>query len=99
MIKKARKKPVTINFIKYEDLLQDHKENARLRLGKTIVQIFGNSVVFEPSGVFVIKTPEGDINMAKDDVLIIDRACEPYTCNRTIFEQNYDIIEEDKEVF
>lgn len=90
MIRKARKKPVEIEYITYEDLryMWDNETIPEILMEKGVSKF---SVKVETSE-FVIHTLEGDMTFTEDDVLIIGVKGEIYPCKIDIFELTYDLI-------
>lgn len=104
MIKKARKKPVVIEYIEFEDLKNfwndDHRENAYLGIETPIERKLmqtenGKSIKYSKEfDRFMISTLEGVMMMTKNDVLIIGVDGELYPCKKDIFEKTYERVEE-----
>lgn len=84
MIRKATKKPVTIEFVKFEDTSECLAElsnwmNQDLRIN------------YEGSPFIIIPTLEGDMKAQVGDIIIKGLKGEFYPCKPDIFEKSYDI--------
>ena len=85
---KYRKKPVIIEAIQY--LREDN-------IGETIDFINKEGVLFYSTrkNEYYIKTLEGDMFISKSDYIIKGVQGEFYPCKPDIFEQTYEIVEEE----
>lgn len=79
---KAKKKPVTIDFYTYDEVLENKLFMGQAKFG-------------EKKNHLIIHTLEGDHIMTRDDYLIKGVKGELYPCKIDIFEMTYDIMEEE----
>ena len=89
---KFRKKPVVIEAITFEELVQYGKDN-----GANIVEGMpwsfeykGQPITHENDECYLIPTKEGTMNFTPQDVLITGVQGEIYPCKKDIFEATYD---------
>ena len=92
-MRKARKKPVVIEYITFEDLLEKNNGSEE---GFTIndyplIPVRVKSVMSNIE--FDIITLEGTMRMSPLDYLIIGVQGKIYPCKIDIFEETYDVIE------
>lgn len=93
---KYRKKPVIIEAITFDELVEHGKTN-----GANIVngmpwswQYNGHPITHENDDCYVIPTLEGLMNMTREDMLITGVKGEIYPCKRDIFEATYEPVSE-----
>ncbi len=91
-----RKKPVVIEAITFEELVQYGKDN-----GANIVNDMpwsfkynGHPITHENNECYLIPTLEGTLNFTLQDVLITGVKGEIYPCKKDIFEATYDLVEQ-----
>jgi hypothetical protein len=89
---KFRKKPVVIEAVTFDELVEHGKAN-----GANIVNGMpwsfsynGHPITHENDECYLIPTLEGTHNMTPADMLITGVKGEIYPCKRDIFEQTYD---------
>ena len=108
---KARKKPVEIEFVTFDDFVEyGHKfieenptegnygfyDNGNERCGLPWhFKYQGHPVTYENNECYLIPTLEGTHNFTPKDVLITGVKGEIYPCKIDIFEATYDIVEVD----
>lgn len=78
---KYRKKPVTIDAIKFNGTNQNE-----------IANFVGNSIHITPEGFVFIRTLEGSMAVSCGDYVIKGVQGEFYPCKPDIFEQTYDEV-------
>ena len=95
LIKQCTKRPVTVEYITFDDLLEyvrhDYTEN-ELNLVDGIPWSFsfkGHFISHETDTCYSIPTLEGTYSFTPDDVLIIGIDDEIYPCKKDIFELTY----------
>ena len=93
-MKKAKKKPVIINYIDYETLCDIH--NGGMALDEDLA-IYNQIDTIELKGSedrleFYIPTLEGTMRMKKQDVLIVGVRGELYPCKWDIFVETYEVL-------
>lgn len=95
-----RKKPVVIEAITFEELVQFGKDN-----GANIVndmpwsfQYKGHPITHENDECYLIPTLEGIFNFTPNDVLITGVQGEIYPCKKDIFEETYEPVEKTTEL-
>jgi hypothetical protein len=93
---KFRKKPVVIEAITFEELVQHGKDYE----GSNIVNGFpwsfqynGHPITHENDSCYLIPTAEGTMNFTPNDMLITGVKGEIYPCKIDIFEATYEEIE------
>jgi hypothetical protein len=95
MIRKARKKPVEIEWISFNDLEKAHYniENAFI-ISNKFFNIVSKLETNPKANVneFLISTLEGTMKMTCKDVLIIGVRGEIYPCKIDIFKETYEVI-------
>ena len=94
-MKKARKKPVEIEYMTFEELVElniNEKEELQIN-GYPIVPVRVKSVMSNIE--FDIVTLEGNMRMTPLDYLIIGVRGEIYPCKIDIFNETYDKVEEE----
>lgn len=91
---KFRKKPVVIEAITFDELIQHGRDN-----GANIVDGMpwsfsykGHAITHENDQRYLIPTLEGTHNMTPDDMLITGVKGEIYPCKKDIFEQTYEPV-------
>ena len=96
-MEKYRKKPVIIEAITFDELLQYGREN-----GSNIVNDMpwsfnykGHPITHENDECYLIPTLEGTHNFTPQDMLITGVQGEIYPCKIDIFEATYEKVEED----
>ena len=82
MIKTFVKKPIPISAVKWDGTNEEE-----------IAAFCGATAVIE-DGVLTIHTLEGDMRARKDDYIIKGVRGEFYPCERTIFEETYEEVNE-----
>jgi len=89
---KFRKKPVVIEAITFDELVQHGRDN-----GANIVhgmpwsfQYAGHPISHENDFCYLIPTLEGTMNMTPGDMLITGVKGEIYPCKKDIFDATYD---------
>jgi hypothetical protein len=92
---KYRKKPVVIEAITFDELVEYGKAN-----GANIIngmpwsfQYKGHHITHENDQCYLIPTLEGTHNFTPNDMLITGVKGEIYPCKKDIFEQTYEVIE------
>ena len=90
-----RKKPVVIEAISFQELLQYGKDN-----GANIVNDMpwsfsykGHPITHENDECYLIPTLEGTLKMGTDDMLITSVNGEIYLCKIDIFKKTYEAVE------
>lgn len=92
-IQSATKKPVTINYLTWENLVAYGKEKAPESINGDRAWSFefkGVNITHENDECYIIPTLEGNHNMTPKDVLIIGVKGELYPCKKDIFDLTYD---------
>lgn len=91
---KFKKKPVTIEAITFDELVEHGRNN-----GANIVngmpwswQYNGQPITHENDDCYLIPTLEGTMKMGRDDMLITGVKGEIYPCKRDIFEATYNPV-------
>lgn len=94
---KFRKKPVVIEAITFEQLVQHGKDYE----GSNIVDGYpwsfkynNHPITHKNNECYLIPTMEGTMQMTPNDMLITGVQGEIYPCKKDIFEATYDIMEE-----
>lgn len=89
---KATKKPVTIEYFKYDGDLKN--SNGEYYVPEWAVEAEKNGTIFfKDQGEMYIKTLEGDHHASAGDIIIRGVNGELYPCKPEIFEKTYDIDE------
>lgn len=94
---KATKKPVTIEFITFNDFVEYGKQNSTSISENGMPWSFeykGYPITHENDEAYVIQTLEGTLLFTQKEVLITGVKGEIYPCRIDIFEATYDIVEE-----
>jgi hypothetical protein len=91
-MRKARKKPVEIRYMTFEETFDDIKSfnKASWQNQDRAVGTYIETLKIKTDDLIIIKTLEGDMNMTKEDVLIIGVRGECYPCKIDIFEETYE---------
>lgn len=93
---KARKKPVEIEFITFEEFVQfgRNQPNAHIVNGMPWSFIYkGSAITHEHDESYIVRTLEGPYSFTRNDVLITGIKGELYPCKKDIFALTYDVIE------
>lgn len=93
---KSRKKPVVIEAITFDELVEHGRRHARLIAGG-MPQAFsyaGQPITHESDECYLVPTPEGIMRFTPSDILITGVKGEVYPCKRDIFEATYEAVEE-----
>ena len=92
---KYRKKPVEIEAITFDELVQYGKENGgNIVNGMPWSFIYkGHPITHENDRRYLIPTLEGTHNMTPDDMLITGVKGEIYPCKLDIFNATYEAVE------
>lgn len=91
---KFRKKPVEIEALTFNEMLQYGAENGGMLVdGVPESFMINNYPIWRVYNNYKIRTLEGDHLMTRDDILIIGVKGEIYPCKKDIFEMTYDKIE------
>lgn len=94
---KYRKKPVVIEAITFDELVEHGKASgAPLHGEKKLPWSFkyaGHPITHENDSCYMIPTLEGFMQFTPDDMLITGVKGEIYPCKRDIFEQTYDCVD------
>jgi hypothetical protein len=91
---KYRKKPVIIEAITFDELVEHGRQNgANIQNGMPWSWKFNNhSITHENDDLYLISTLEGIMKMTREDMLIIGVKGEIYPCKKDIFEATYDLV-------
>jgi hypothetical protein len=92
---KFRKKPVVIEAITFEELVEHGRQHARCVVGG-MPQAFtyaGQPITHESDECYLVPTPEGIMRFTLSDMLITGIKGEIYPCKRDIFEATYEAVE------
>lgn len=81
------KKPIVIEAITFEDLM-----DVRMLDHSPLFEYNGHRIIHENDNLFLIPTPEGNMSMSRDDMLITGVAGEIYPCKKGIFEKTYEFV-------
>jgi hypothetical protein len=95
---KFRKKPVVIEAITFEELVQHSKEYVGSNLVNGYPWHFmynGKPITHENDTCYLIPTLEGVMSFTPDDMLITGIQGEIYPCKKDIFEGSYEPILEE----
>lgn len=92
---KYRKKPIVIEAITFEELVQHGRDNGANIIGCVpwSFKYNGHWITHENDECYLIPTPEGTMLMTPDDVLITGVNGEIYPCKRDVFELTYEPVE------
>jgi hypothetical protein len=94
---KFRKKPVVIEAITFDELVQHGRTQSISRLFNEMPWSFtyaGHPITHEDDDCYLIPTLEGSMRMGRSDMLITGVKGEIYPCKRDIFEATYDPVAE-----
>jgi len=97
--KKYRKKPVVVEAMTFDEMLK----YAIVGPERVVVdrgvpwsfEISGHTVTVsnKSSDIYLISTLEGQMDMTRNDMLIIGVAGEIYPCKKEIFDKTYEVVE------
>lgn len=93
---KFKKKPVVVEAITFDELVAYGKAQG-VPCWNDMPWSFnyqGHPITHENDNCYLIPTPEGIMQMSRNDMLITGIKGEIYPCKRDIFERTYDICEE-----
>jgi hypothetical protein len=92
---KYRKKPVVIEAITFDELVEHGKaQGAPLHHGVPWSFTYaGHAITHENDDCYLIPTLEGSLRMGRGDMLIIGVAGEIYPCKLDIFAATYEPVE------
>jgi len=94
---KYRKKPVVIEAITFDELVQHGKEDGVALVGDNDMpwsfEYNGHPITHENDECYLIPTLEGTHNMTPNDMLITGVQGEIYPCKLDIFESTYEKVE------
>ena len=88
-VRKARKKPVEIEFYTFDDLVGKKRP---IPTQKWHIEVNGYPITHENDELLLISTLEGTMNMTPKDVLIVGVKGEIYPCKIDIFYETYEVI-------
>lgn len=92
---KYRKRPIVIEAELVSDLLNKFKNNWK-ELPEWVKNAYENTTINTiKDNDFIIKTLEGNMTASKEDYLIKGVQGEIYPCKIDIFEQTYEVVEEE----
>ena len=92
---KFRKKPVVIEAITFDELIEHGKQNTENKEGMPwSFDYKGQSITHENDECYLIPTLEGTMEMTPNDMLITGVKGEIYPCKKDIFEATYEKVEE-----
>lgn len=92
---KFRKKPVVIEAITFQELIEHGKQIAP-NLGNEMPWSFeynGHPITHENDKCYLIPAPEGDLQFTPKDMLITGVQGEICLCKKDIFEATYELVE------
>ena len=91
---KFKKKPVVIEAITFDELVQHGIEaGANIHNGMPwSFQYAGHPITHENDKCYLIVTLEGTMNMTPDDMLITGVKGEIYPCKKDIFDATYEAV-------
>lgn len=90
---KYRKKPVIIEAITFDELVEHGRQNgANIQNGMPWSWKFNNHSITHNDDLYLISTLEGIMKMTREDMLIIGVKGEIYPCKKDIFEATYDLV-------
>ncbi len=91
---KYRKKPVEIEAITFDELVQHGIDNEAITMNGVpwSWNYNGHPITHENDQCYLIPTLEGTMKMGTDDMLITGVKNEIYPCKKEIFELTYDKI-------
>ncbi len=96
-----RKKPVVVEAITFDELVEHGKEEYRVQ-GRSLVDGMpwsfsyrGQAITHEAYDCYLISTLEGMMRMGRDDMLITGVRGEIYPCKLGIFQATYERVVED----
>ncbi len=89
---KYRKKPVVIEAITFEELVEYGKANAENLVGGVpwSFKYKGHPITHETDHCYLIPTAEGTMKFLRGEMLITGVKGEIYPCKRDIFEATYE---------
>lgn len=96
---KYRKKPVVIEAVTFEELV----EHGIAQEGNVVngmpwsFTYAGQPITHENDDTYLIPTLEGTMRMGRGDMLITGVKGEIYPCKNDIFEATYDLVEEQEQ--
>jgi hypothetical protein len=91
---KYRKKPVTVEAITFEELVQ-HGIDSGCPITNGMPWSFeykGHAITHETDDCYIIPTLEGDMKMVRGDMLITGVKGEVYPCKLDVFTETYDPV-------
>lgn len=90
---KYRKKPVIIEAITFEELVEHGREHGNIVNGMPwSFDYAGHPITHENDNCYLIPTPEGTMRMTRSDMLITGVKGEIYPCKSDIFASTYELI-------
>jgi len=91
---KYRKKPVVIEAITFEELVQHGIDNGGNMVNGMpwSFKYHGHPITHENDDCYLIPTLEGTMKMQRGDMLITGVKGEIYPCKRDIFEKTYEAV-------
>ena len=94
-MKKYRKKPVVVNVMTFDEMVQHGIENAENLVDGVpwSFEINGHRVTHENDKCYLLLTLEGVYHMTPKDMLIIGVKGEIYPCKKDIFKLTYEAAE------
>lgn len=94
---KYRKKPVVIEAITFEELVEYGKNNSGNIVDSMAwsFEYHGHPITHENNECYLIPTLEGTHNMTPEDMLITGVQGEIYPCKKDIFEATYEAVEDE----
>jgi len=92
---KYRKKPVIIEAITFDELVQYGKDNGGNIVNGTpwSFEYEGQLISHEDDNCYLIPTLEGTMKFERGDMLITGIKGEIYPCKLDIFEETYELVE------
>ena len=92
---KYRKKPVIIEAITFEELIEYGKAHADIFIERFpwSFEYNGHPIMYENDQCYIIPTLEGEMNFTPEDMLITGVNGEIYPCKIDIFEKTYELAE------
>ena len=92
---KYRKKPVIVDAITFDELVQHGIENCGARIQNGMPWSFdyaGHPITHENDNCYLIPTLEGTMQFTRDDMLITGIMGEIYPCKISIFNESYEKV-------
>lgn len=92
---KVRKKPVEVEAITFEELVEFGKASAGHHIHNGVPWSFeykGKPITHENDDCYLIPTLEGTMKFQRGDMLITGVNGEIYPCKREIFDKTYEIV-------